>query len=77
MQLKCFDIAEMVIDEATNQFFPIWIVNDDKKEIFKQYCDVLDSISEEFDGEAFEVDVDDVKMTNTLMLINKDHPLDP
>lgn len=63
MQLKCFDIAEMVIDEATKQFSPIWIEDEEKKKIFKQYCDTLDSISEEFDGEAFEVDVDDVKMT--------------
>lgn len=81
MQLKCFDIAEMVIDEATNQFSPIWIVNDDKKGIFKQYCDVLDSISEEFDGEAFEVDVDDVKMTISVKFFcseftieNESHP---
>lgn len=63
MQLKCFDIAEMVIDEATKQFSPIWIEDEEKKKTFKQYCDALDSISEEFDGEAFEVDVDDVKMT--------------
>ena len=82
MQLKCFDVAEMVIDEATKQFFPIWTVNKEKKEIFKQYCDVLDSISEEFDGEAFEVDIDNAKMTisvklfcNEFTIENKSHPL--
>lgn len=81
MQLKCFDIAEMVIDEATRQFFPIWIVNEEKKEVFRQYCDVLDSISKEFDGEAFEIDVDDIKMTisiklycNEFTIENKSHP---
>lgn len=81
MQLKCFDIAEMVIGEAAKQFSPIWIVDEEKKEIFKQYCDVLDSISEEFDGEAFEIDVDDVRMTISVKLFcreltieDKSHP---
>jgi hypothetical protein len=81
MQLKCFDIAEMVIDEATKQFFPIWIVNEEKKETFKQYCEALDSISDEFYGEAFDVDVDDAKMAISIKLFcseftieDKSHP---
>ena len=34
--IKCFDIVEMVLAEATNQFSPIWVENPEKKKILKQ-----------------------------------------
>lgn len=66
--IRCFDIAEMVLDEATEQFSPIWVVDEEKKGALKQYCDALDILSEEFNGQAFEVDVDEVKMTISIKM---------
>ena len=66
--VKCFDVVSMVIDEATSQFVPIWKINKDKYQILKQYCDVLDSLAEEFDGESFDVEVDDIAMTVTIKM---------
>lgn len=66
--IRCFDIAEMVLDEATEQFSPIWVVDEEKKGTLKQYCDALDILSEEFNGQAFEVDVDEVKMTISIKM---------
>ncbi len=61
--MKCFDIVSMVTKEATSQFAPLWKVNAEKQKILGQYCEVLDELAEEFNGESFEVDVDDIKMT--------------
>lgn len=61
--VKCFDVVSMVVDEATDQFSQLWKINKERYEILKQYCDVLDSLVEEFDGESFNVEVDDISMT--------------
>lgn len=63
MKVKCFDIVSMVTEEATSQFAPLWKVNTEKQKVLEQYCEALDELAEEFDGESFEVDVDDIKMT--------------
>ena len=61
--VKCFDVVSMVVDEATKRFSPFWKVNQENYDILKQYCDVLDSLSKKFDGEAFEAEVDEENMT--------------
>lgn len=61
--IKCIDAVSMVVDEATTQFAPIWKVNNQKYDILRQYCSVIDSLADEFNGESFVVSVDDMKMT--------------
>ena len=61
--VKCFDVVEMVVDEANKLFTPLWKIDDEKYRILKQYCDVIDMISEEFDGQGYDVSVDEIKMT--------------
>ena len=74
--VKCFDAVSMVVDEATAQFAPIWKENKERKQILKQYCDAIDALSNEFGGESFEVDVDDIKMTISIKLECHDMILD-
>lgn len=80
--IKCFDIVDMVLAEATNQFSPIWVENPEKKKILKQYCDVLDRVCDDFSGDSFEVEIDDIKMTISIKMFcseitieSKSHPL--
>lgn len=61
--VNCFDVVSMVVDEATAQFSPLWKINNDKYRVLKQYCGVLDSLATEFNGESFDVEVDDIAMT--------------
>ena len=68
MRVNCFDVVSMVVDEATRQFEPLWEVNEEKHKILEQYCSALDELAEEFDGESFEVDVDDIKMTISITM---------
>lgn len=80
--IKCFDIVDMVLSEASSQFSPIWVEDREKKEILKQYCGVLDQVCDDFGGDSFDVEVDDTKMTIAIKMFcsemtieSKKHPL--
>lgn len=74
--VNCFDAVSMVVDEATTQFAPLWKINKEKYRILQQYCGVLDSLAAEFDGEAFDVEVDDIEMTIAITLECMDLSID-
>lgn len=78
--MKCFDVVSMVVEEATSRFSPLWKVNKEKIEILNQYCDILDILSKEFDGESYEVEVDEITMEinialecEEIVITKKDH----
>ncbi len=79
--VSCFDVVTMVTDEATTQFSPYYRENQERKEILQQYCEAIDVLAKEFDGESFEVEVDDIKMTISIrmecpdmVIQGSDHP---
>lgn len=74
--VKCIDVVSMVVEEATKQFSPLWTVNKDNYSILEQYCSVIDSLAEEFDCEAFDVSVDDIRMTIAISLECNDIVID-
>lgn len=65
--VNCFDVVSMVVDEATAQFTPIWKINNDDYRILQQYCRALDALASEFDGETFEVSINDDKTVSIMM----------
>lgn len=77
--INCFDTVEMVVEEANKQFAPIWKMNKERYNILKQYCDIIDSLSAEYGGESFEVEIDDIAMTVAItmdcldMIIDRDN----
>ena len=78
--VKCFDVVSMVVEEATERFSPLWKVSNERYNILRQYCEVLDSLAKEFDGESFDVEVDEIKMTvsismecHDMVIESKDH----
>ena len=64
----CFDVVSMVVEEATKQFAPLWKLNKENIKILEQYCSVIDSLSDEFGGKSFEVTVDDIAMTVSIIM---------
>lgn len=66
--VKCFDVVEMVTDEATNRFSPLFKENAEAKNVLRQYCEALDTIAQEQNGESFEVDVDEIKMSISIKI---------
>lgn len=66
--VKCFDVVNMVVEEASEQFKPIWRVDNDKLDILHEYCDAINGILKEFDGDSIDVDIDDIKMTISITI---------
>lgn len=66
--IKCFDVASMVIEDANERFEPLWSVNDERVDILKQYCEVIDSLSTEFNGLSFETEIDEITMEVSITL---------
>mgnify|MGYP000399924802 FL=1 len=42
--IKCFDVVNMVVEEGSNQFKPLWKVDQEKLDILHEYCDAIDGI---------------------------------
>lgn len=67
--VKCYDVAEMVIDEATEQFG--FMLKQDRERLreLKECCDIIDTIAERFGGVSYEVEVDDETTDITVSLV--------
>ena len=61
-KVKCFDVVESVVEVANERFAPIFTLDEQKYDVLKNYCEAIDDLSDEFDGEYFEVDVDEDTM---------------
>lgn len=70
--VKCFDAVSMVVEEANNQFSPLWKLDKEKYRILEQYCQVIDALSDEFEGISYDVEIDDIAMTIAITLECKD-----
>lgn len=66
--IKCFDVINMVVEEANNRFSPLWKINNDKLSVLKQYSEAIDKLSKEFSGVSFDVEVDEISMEITIAL---------
>ena len=54
---NCFDVVQMVTDEASAQFAPLFCENKEAKAILHQYCDAIAVLAREFAGVSFEASV--------------------
>ena len=46
---KCFEIASIVLNEATNRFSDAYVEDEEKKNEFKCFCEILDDVILRFD----------------------------
>lgn len=74
--VKCIDVVSMIIGEATARFAPLWKLDVESNRILEQYCSVIDSLAEEFGGEALEVSVDEISMDITITMECEDMIID-
>ncbi len=63
MIIKTYTIAKAIINEASKKYEPELKLNEKDLEIFKQYCDVIDSIGDEFKAEGVSVYINETDMT--------------
>jgi hypothetical protein len=56
-KLRCFDIVSEVINEASERFGST--PNSYYVDVLNQYCDIIDMISDKYNGESYIVEVDE------------------
>lgn len=56
---KCYDVAEVVIDEATKQFGSLLTVDKERQQELRECCGMVDMLAERFGGVSCEVEVND------------------
>ena len=76
MFVSTYDIVEMVIDEATEQFGNRWVIPKAKKKNLKTDCDLIDRLVSEFDCESAEADIDDETMKLKVSVVCPDMVLE-
>lgn len=62
-RIKCYEVVSEVLDEATNRFAPLFEEVQERRDILKQYCGVIDALIEEFNAESYDVEVDEINMS--------------
>lgn len=60
--VKCFDVFNMIFDDANERFAPLWKPSEKNMLILQQYCSVIDQLSKEFIGIYFDISVDEITM---------------
>ena len=74
--VSTYDIVEMVIDEATEQFGDRWVVSKTKTDNLKTDCALIDRLVSEFDCESAEAEVDDETMKIKVSIVCPDMVLE-
>ena len=74
--IKCYDVTELIIDEATKQFLPMLKENEDKKKTLKKQCNAIDWIAEQLGGVSYEININDVTMRIMISLVCEEFELD-
>ena len=70
-KITCESVVEMVVTEASDQFKPLWKINNESYNILKQYCQAIDTIADDFNGSAYDVTIGEYKM-NVIITVTVD-----
>lgn len=66
--IKCFNVAKEVIDEANIRFSPSLVIDEERICIFEEYCNAIDILVNEYDGESLEVEVNESDLTISIRI---------
>lgn len=70
--IRTFDVVEMLIDEATEQFRNHWVVSEKHRNSLKASCALIDRLVSEFDCESVEADINDDTLKLTVSIVCPD-----
>ena len=74
--VSTYDIVDMVVEEASEQFGSRWAISKDKRKNLKTDCALIDRLVSEFDCESAEADIDDETMKLTVSIVCPDMVLE-
>ena len=75
MSFSSFEVLSPVIDEASKLFAPRFVPDEERVDILKEYCGVIDKLVEETKSTIFDVEVNEYDMT-ILISIGLDEYID-
>lgn len=61
--VTCFDIVSMAVEEATEKYAGKYHLNHTDFGYLETYCEIIDSLADEFDVSSFEVYINEKDMT--------------
>lgn len=64
--VKCFDVVNMVVQDASDEFGEKWSINHEALKTIERRCDKIESIMKDFNGDMFEASVDEYTHDITL-----------
>ena len=76
MFISTYDVVEMVVEEAIEQFNNRWVIPKQKLNNLKADCSLIDRLVAEFDGESVEADIDDETMKLKISIVCPDMVLE-
>ncbi len=56
--MKCYDGSKMLLEAATDEFFPFLDPDEGRLDFFRENCEMLDELARTHRGIRFEVEVD-------------------
>lgn len=71
-KIDCFSVVDEVIQEATKQFAPLFKIRQFDYDVLKSYCEIIDTISDNAEGIAYDVEVNDITLDITISFICED-----
>lgn len=74
--VSVYDIVEMVIDEATEQFGGHWFIPKDRQIVLQTDCTLMDRLVSEFSCESVETDIDDETLNLKISIVCPDMVLE-
>ena len=74
--VNCYDVVEMVTEEATTQFGVLLKVDEAKLHKLKSCCEMIDDLSKKFNGISYEVEVNDDTTDITISLVCGEFAID-
>lgn len=72
---NCFDIVKIIIEEASNQFSPLFREDPFKLSRLKSQCDYIDKIANQYNGISCEVEIDSITTEISIILALDDKSL--
>ena len=74
--VNTYDIVDMVVEEASEQFGSRWGISKDKRKNLKTDCTLIDRLVSEFDCESAEAEIDDETMKLKVSIVCPDMVLE-
>lgn len=66
---NCFKETKSLIDETTSRLGYQWSIDSERLRALKEYCDMIESVADLYDGVAYEIEINENTTDITVSLV--------